>query len=127
LTWKSDEEDFFNYIIGVFAVFIKIEKEYFWGQHWLVNTLIGSAPSFFYTSAIIFLIPILINPINLKRFATLSTLVAIEALMYEFEQLWTSIVFNINELVATILGFFFAHLLFLIINHYFSWKNFSST
>lgn len=110
------------FICFVITIFIKVGREHFWGGNWLADILLGSAPSFFFTSGIIFLIPIFIHPLNWRKFTTTSGFITFGAVMYEIEQFWTTRVFDINDLVATLLGFLFANLLYLIISNYFSLK-----
>ncbi|WP_284218458.1 hypothetical protein [Agaribacter marinus] len=77
-----------------------------------VDIILGSAPSFFYVLGAILFVPLIDNTIKFKKFLTLASLIALGALIYEIEQIWTTLIFDYKDILATLAGYLIAILIF---------------
>jgi len=64
----------------------------------LLDTFLDSAPSFFYLFGILSVIPI-VQP-NIKKFNKSVSIVTAGALTYKIEQYWTSMFFDLSDIIA---------------------------
>ncbi|WP_420935119.1 hypothetical protein ACOJR9_04160 [Alteromonas sp. A081] len=74
-----------------------------------VDFLLGSAPSFFFIMGMLFFSKVMVA--NDKYNQKYPAFVLLGTLLYEIEQIWSSRVFDIYDILALLLGYF----LFLII------------
>ena len=65
---------------------------------------LGSAPSFFYLFGIMSLIPIVQPKINIKTFNRSVLMFTAGALTYEMQQYWTAMLFDLGDIISTLLA-----------------------
>lgn len=95
-------------IIGITCTILgflsKVIREYIYDNNVNDYGVFGSLPSFFYIVGLIFLI-IAIFKVNIEnRGIGLIVCVTLGALVYEVEQLFSSRVFDIKDVIATVVG-----------------------
>ena len=88
-----------------FAVLIKLSRADFYGINFTLDVFLGSLPSFLYLFGLISAIPVFYKNIEFTSYKKIVPAITVGALVYEFEQYWTSRVFDLYDIVATILAF----------------------
>ncbi len=101
------------------AVYIQNVRSISSDEIWALELLLDSGPSFFYVSGVIWFIPIVKKSVTLMKFFKLSLFVMFGALLYEAEQMWTSMVFDYADIAATFLGALFANAYFYVLKRLF--------
>lgn len=91
-------------ICGAFAIIVKLTRTDVFGINSFLDTLLGSSPSFFYLFGILSLIPIVQPKINIKTFKKSVLMFTAGALTYEMEQYWTSMFFDLGDIIATLVA-----------------------
>ncbi len=91
-------------ICGVFAIIVKVTRSDVFGINSFWDVFLGSSPSFFYLFGIISIIPIIQPKINVKTFKKSVLMFTAGALTYEMEQYWTSMFFDLGDIIATLLA-----------------------
>jgi len=89
---------------GFFAIIVKVTRTEGFGINVFLDTILGSSPSFFYLFGILSLIPIIQPKINIKTFNKSILMFTAGALIYEAEQYWTSMFFDLGDILATLLA-----------------------
>lgn len=94
-----------NFIICVtFAVIVKVTRTDLFGIHSFLDLFLSSSPSFFYLFGIMSIIPIIQPSIGNKAFTKSILMLTAGALTYEAEQYWTSMIFDLADIIATLLA-----------------------
>ena len=88
----------------VFALTIKLTRSSYSGESEFFLTLLGSLPSFLYLFGLISLVPIVKKDITYPVFIKTAFFITLGALAYEFEQAFTSRVFDYYDVLATTLA-----------------------
>tara|TARA_B100001059_G_scaffold66341_1_gene62795 strand:+ start:4222 stop:4629 length:408 start_codon:yes stop_codon:yes gene_type:complete len=91
-------------ICGAFAIIVKLTRSNIFGINSFLDTFLGSSPSFFYLFGILSLIPIVKPKIDIKTFKKSVLMFTAGALTYEIEQYWTSMFFDLGDIIATLLA-----------------------
>lgn len=91
-------------ICGVFAIIVKATRSNAFGLNHFGDVFLGSSPSFFYLFGILSIIPIIQPKITIKTFNKSTLMLTLGALIYELEQYWTSMVFDLGDIIATLLA-----------------------
>jgi hypothetical protein len=87
------------------ALLVKFSRESLYGINLPLDMLLGSTPSFLYLFGLISAIPIFYKNIEFSSYQKSWLALTSGALLYEFEQYWTSRFFDYNDVIATLLGF----------------------
>ena len=86
------------------ALIIKFSRQSFSSDNELIIISMGSLPSFLYLAGLIALIPIVKKDITFSAYIKVSSFLTLGALAYEFEQAFTSRIFDYYDVIATILA-----------------------
>ncbi len=94
-----------SFIISlVFAIIVKLTRADVFGINSVLDIFLGSSPSFLYLFGILSLIPVVQPKINVKTFNKSTLMLTAGALTYEMEQYWTSMFFDLGDIIATLLA-----------------------
>ncbi|GHB55615.1 hypothetical protein GCM10008107_00390 [Psychrosphaera saromensis] len=105
MQFKSKTFYIYSFSICLFlALLVKFFRESLYGINLPIDMFLGSAPSFLYLFGLISAIPIFYKNIEFSSFQKSWFALTCGALIYEFEQYWTSRVFDYNDVIATLLG-----------------------
>jgi hypothetical protein len=88
----------------VFAIIVKLTRTDVFGTNSVLDLFLGSSPSFFYLFGILSIIPVVQPKINIKTFNKSILMLTAGALTYEMEQYWTSMFFDLGDIIATLLA-----------------------
>lgn len=86
------------------ALIVKFSRQSYSGDNEFILISIGSLPSFLYIFGFIALIPIVKKDITFLAFIKSACFLTLGALAYEFEQAFTSRIFDYYDVFATILA-----------------------
>ncbi|AAZ28643.1 putative membrane protein [Colwellia psychrerythraea 34H] len=89
-------------ICTILAIIVQQMRTDLFGINNLLDTFLGSAPSFLYLFGILSVIPMVLP--NIKKLNKSVLIVTAGALTYEIEQYWTSMFFDLSDIIATILA-----------------------
>lgn len=93
-------------------VVIKGSKSVIDESFWPLDLVIKSAPNFFYTCGIILLLHTISKPDSYVKSINSSILITCGALLYEIEQSWVVMIFDLIDIIAILLGFLFTDFIF---------------
>ncbi len=102
-------------LCGTLAIAVQLTRAETTGINSLLDTFLGSSPSFLYLFGIMSVIPIVQPKVNIQTFKKYILWSTAGALTYEMEQYWTSMIFDLNDIVATL---FAAVLMFVLHSNY---------
>ena len=91
-------------ICGAFAILVKSTRADLFGINSFLDIFLGSSPSFLYLFGALSIIPIVQPKINTATFYKSVLMLTIGALVYELEQYWTSMFFDLTDVTATLLA-----------------------
>lgn len=100
------------FISGICAIFIKLSRGNLFGINSDFDILLGSSPSFFYLFGVLSIVPVIHRKINVTTYRKYVLFIMAGGILYEMEQYWTSMIFDIGDVIATI----FAGLLMLALH-----------
>lgn len=89
----------------LFAILIKFSRADLYGITLTLDVLLGSLPSFLYLFGIISAIPVFYKKLKFESYKKFALGLTVGALVYELEQYWTSRVFDVNDIIATLIAF----------------------
>jgi len=90
-------------ICFILALIVKQGRGDYWGVNDYLDILLGSSPSFLYLFGIASFVPI-ITEIKLKEYTKSVLALTLGALIYEIEQNWTAMNFDLGDIVATVMA-----------------------
>jgi hypothetical protein len=91
-------------ICGFLAILVKLMRSEFFGINSILDTFLGSSPSFLYLFGLMAVIPVIQPKMSIKAFNKSVLMFTAGALAYEMEQYWTSMYFDFSDVIATILA-----------------------
>ena len=105
VTLRSTNFYLVNFIMcSVLAIIVKAIRTNYYGINDLIDVLLGSSPSFLYLFGLIAFIPLVKRDIEPLKFKKYTLLITVGALTYEAEQYWTARIFDLNDVMATLLA-----------------------
>jgi hypothetical protein len=105
MQFKSKTFYIYSFVISLsLALWVKFSRESLYGINLPLDVLLGSTPSFLYLFGLISAIPIFYKNIEFSSYQKSWLALTGGALLYEFEQYWTSRVFDTYDVIATLLG-----------------------
>jgi hypothetical protein len=88
----------------IIATVVKAARADIFGRNSVLDIFLGSSPSFFYLFGIMSIIPLVQPKINIRTFNKTVLMLTAGALIYEAEQYWTSMYFDLGDIIATLLA-----------------------
>ncbi len=97
----------------LFSILVSLYRDSLYGIDVLLDIVLGSSPSFLYLLGLSALVAMLTRHSKFNSVLKISFILMLGALTYEIEQYWSSKVFDLYDVIATLLAFsvfVFAHL-----------------